>query len=99
MIEASYYPDICKITVQGHANYAPIGEDIVCAGVSALEYALVASLEVTGDCGYEGRFDTDGDVIEAKHPSPTVKSWFELIWRGIEAISEQYPDNVRVRVV
>lgn len=33
------------ITIKGHAGYAPIGEDIVCAGVSTLAYTLIARLE------------------------------------------------------
>ena len=34
-----------RLTVTGHADYAPHGQDIVCAAVSALVYALMAALE------------------------------------------------------
>ena len=37
-----------RITVSGHAGYAPAGQDIVCAAVSALTYALAGYLEETG---------------------------------------------------
>ena len=33
------------ITVNGHANYAETGKDIVCAGVTALTQTLIGSIE------------------------------------------------------
>ena len=46
MIRAVF--DGTHVTVCGHAGHAPAGQDIVCAAVSALVYALAGSLE---DCG------------------------------------------------
>ena len=34
-----------RMTLRGHADYAPRGEDIVCAAVSALVFALIGALE------------------------------------------------------
>lgn len=34
-----------RLTVQGHADYAPAGQDIVCAAVSALLLALTERLQ------------------------------------------------------
>lgn len=34
-----------QLTVQGHADYAPAGKDIVCAAVSALVLALAERLQ------------------------------------------------------
>ena len=36
MIEVIYDRDVPSISASGHAGYAPAGQDIVCAGVSAL---------------------------------------------------------------
>lgn len=33
------------ITINGHAGYAPNGQDIVCAAVSALVQTFIASVE------------------------------------------------------
>lgn len=33
------------MTLRGHADYAPRGEDIVCAAASALVFALIGALE------------------------------------------------------
>ena len=46
MIRAVF--DGTHVTVCGHAGHAPAGQDIVCAAVSALVYALAGSLEETG---------------------------------------------------
>ena len=40
MIYVKYNPDEVRLQVRGHAEQAPIGQDIVCAGVSALYGAL-----------------------------------------------------------
>ena len=37
-----------RVTLRGHAGYAPPGEDIVCAAASALVFALIGVLEEKG---------------------------------------------------
>ena len=37
-----------RLTLRGHAGYAPCGEDIVCAAVSALMLALAENLQDRG---------------------------------------------------
>ena len=44
MIRATAEPG--RLTLEGHAGYAPTGKDIVCAAVSALVLALAERLEV-----------------------------------------------------
>lgn len=36
---------ILRFTITGHAGYAPIGEDILCAGVSAIAQTVIGSLQ------------------------------------------------------
>ncbi len=43
MIRAVFGRD--RVTVMGHAGYAPKGQDIVCAAASALVFALIGALE------------------------------------------------------
>lgn len=38
-----------NIDVNGHANYAPHGQDIVCAGVSAILQTTILGLEAIAD--------------------------------------------------
>ncbi len=48
MIKISVYKNcdkITNITIEGHANYAPKGEDIVCAGISAISIGSINAIE------------------------------------------------------
>ena len=84
------------ITVDGHANYAEAGKDIVCAGVTALVQGLIRSTEsLTSDkIEYEispGRADIHcGDLSEAG--TLLVDSFFI----GICQIADEFPDHVRI---
>ncbi len=40
-----------KVEISGHAGYAPAGQDIICAAVSAIGYTLIASLQRTAPHG------------------------------------------------
>lgn len=81
-----------RLVVQGHAGYAPAGEDIVCAAASALVYALAETLRETGRLagleirkGYAevtGAGDCGGD--------------FGLVCRGLAMLAEQYPQCVKM---
>lgn len=44
MVEVNYSMSKYKITMSGHAGYGQSGNDIVCAGISAIFYNLVAVL-------------------------------------------------------
>ncbi|MCI7181565.1 MAG: ribosomal-processing cysteine protease Prp [Schaedlerella sp.] len=44
MIEVIVHQDGIKIS--GHAGYAPQGQDIVCAAVSAITQTLIKSIEI-----------------------------------------------------
>lgn len=94
MIEASVRKD--GITVTGHASYAPPGQDIVCAGVTALTQTLIKSIvDLTADrIEYEispGRADIKyGDLSEK---SRTLVDSFFI---GICMIADEFPDYIRL---
>nr|DAI34271.1 MAG TPA: YsxB-like protein [Caudoviricetes sp.] len=94
LIEASIRKD--GITVTGHAGYAPPGQDIVCAGVTALTQALIKSIgDLTTDrIEYEispGRADIKyGDLSEK---SRTLVDSFFI---GICMIADEFPDYIRI---
>ena len=60
-----------RVTLRGHAGYAPPGEDIVCAAASALVFALIGALEEKGllrelvdQCQQEGSIHPSHDPDE-----------------------------------
>ena len=86
------------ITVSGHAGYAPIGQDIVCAGVSTLVQTLIASIsEMTTD---EVQYDMQPGSVEIMHGKLSDKAQIliDSFLIGIRMISETYPAYVRIFV-
>lgn len=90
MIQAVFGRD--RVTVMGHAGYAPKGQDIVCAAASALVFALIGSLrqeenlrEVVIRPGYV--------TAAAKRP---CRAELELVRCGLAQLAAQYPQCVEV---
>ena len=84
------------ITVNGHANYAETGKDIVCAGVTALTQTLIRALEglTKDEIEYEvspGRADIHyGNLSEEGRL--LVDSFFICVCQ----IADEFPDHVRI---
>ena len=83
-----------RITVSGHAGYAPPGQDIVCAAVSALAQALAYSPYlhprlIDNSTGFL-EIVLQEDLTEAEEA--LVGSFFN----GVNAIAASYPGYVKV---
>ncbi|MEY8514484.1 ribosomal-processing cysteine protease Prp [Lactococcus taiwanensis] len=74
----------------GHAGFANIGNDIVCAGISALYITITNKLLALGRT-----FERDGGYF-VLDPTEQEIVCLELLYEGIVSIAEQYPDNVIV---
>lgn len=92
MIEISRFEG--GITINGHAGYAPSGEDIVCAAVSALAQTLIASIEALTEDAIQ--YDVSPGWVEIKYRklSASTKLLIASFFVGIEMIADSYPDNV-----
>lgn len=100
-------PEGGKLTMraEGHAGYAPAGQDIVCAAVSVLVQTLANKVDAAAR---SGRLLTScvqhGEtfVVQAlPKPGPNnlmVASWFDFVEEGLRALAEAYPDNVELIV-
>lgn len=100
-------PEGGKLTMraEGHAGYAPAGQDIVCAAVSVLAQTLANKVEAAAR---SGRLLTScvqhGEtfVVQAlPKPGPNalmVASWFDFVEEGLRALAEEHPDNVELVV-
>lgn len=84
------------IKVRGHAGYAPRGQDVVCAGVTALTQTLVESIE--GLTGNEIKYDmSPGRVdIKIKDPDEDAQLLMDSFLVGIDMIADEFPEYVRV---
>lgn len=93
-------PEGGKLTMraEGHAGYAPAGQDIVCAAVSCLMQTLAYSAaedERTSSCIYQ---DKEGPVVSVEAgDSVLMRDKFELVADGLDLLAEQYPENVNFK--
>lgn len=92
----------CKAS--GHASFAAKGKDIVCAAVSSLLRTAIQVLEKTGGITVITETPSRGNLafcVEEKDLSAETTEWLkctaEFIRSGISSVSEEYPDNVRLR--
>lgn len=94
MIEVTHNLD--GVSIKGHAEYAPHGQDIVCAAVSALTYTLVASIEQLTTDKIKYVMSSGSTDIHYGNLSEAALLLVDSFFVGIKAIESQYPDNVRV---
>lgn len=95
MVKAVYCPEERKLTISGHADYAPAGQDIVCAGISAVIWAVWSTLiEEKGP----GMTD-DGERICIVLPpkdmcNESAEAILAVAVNGLSLIAEAYPEHV-----
>lgn len=85
-----------SISIQGHAVYAPHGQDIVCAAVSTLVQAFCLSVkELTAD-EIKADFSPGNAVIQYGNLSDGAKLLEDSLFVGLKMIADNYPAFVRV---
>jgi uncharacterized protein YsxB (DUF464 family) len=89
--------------IKGHAGMAPQGEDVVCAGVSAVAQTAILGLNafLPGDfCweikedGYMACFILEGASAERRKASRIILETLKL---GLESMGESYGEYLRIR--
>lgn len=86
------------ITIDGHAGYAPVGQDIVCAAVSALVATFLASVEELTIDKIEATVNKQGQIqtIQYRNLSAQGQVLLDSFFVGIRMIADSYPANVRI---
>lgn len=104
MIQIRYVEtgDSRSLLVEGHAGYAPAGQDIVCAAVSVLTCTLAQCLQEIERKGHirldtlamlPGNTDIQWTVIGDKQESHGL---LHVIWTGYALLARTYPNHVTV---
>ena len=101
MIEVAYYGGgpSHKLIIKGHAGYSDHGNDIVCAGVSAITFTLLGFLDNHSD---------DIESISAQTQSghahisckggKTTELAFDMALIGLQQIAMKYPKHVSINI-
>lgn len=85
-----------RITVKGHANYAPLGQDIVCASVSTLVQVLIKCIEDMTEDKIEYSIRPGMVDIKFGNLSEKAQLLVSSFFIGAQMIADQYPNNVRL---
>lgn len=96
--KVSIRPGWAKLEMQGHADYNP-GNDIVCAGCSAVVYALAGWLENS-----VGRLNS-APIIRLESGDATIQAAgqveeaFRQALCGLLGIEASHPEHVQVKII
>ena len=89
-------------SVKGHANYAKRGEDIVCAGVSAVTVGTVNSIEALAGVALDAKMRNgflSADIPDL--PDEAVRSKVQLLMESMElmlqGIAESYGEYIQIQ--
>ena len=85
-----------SVSITGHANYAPHGQDIVCAAISTLVQTLIQSVEDL--CTDTISYHLQPGSVEIKHGNLTKDAQLLLdsFFIGVYMIANSYPNHVEV---
>ena len=106
MIDITYDRSNNRVHILGHAGYGKKGEDVVCAGVSALAQTLAANVrhwQASGKLRKDADISlSDGEGLiswEPKHGSEAATRQIAVaICAGFELIAVELPQYVSFRM-
>ena len=90
-IERGFY----VLTARGHADFEP-GNDIVCASISALVYALAGTLQNLPHEELTHREEPGDVMVYCKSGDRAVYGAFLCAEVGLRQIAAAYPENLSV---
>ncbi len=99
MIEVNYCSDnntIVSLSLKGHAESGPYGQDLICAACSAIAFGLMNALDnLDVDVSiYQGaneiRIENDTDSIE-------VRNYLQLTIMQLMTIASSYPQFIQIQ--
>jgi uncharacterized protein YsxB (DUF464 family) len=103
MLELSFLRDdrgrLAAVRAFGHADFAVAGEDVVCAGVSAILQAARLGLEQHARIPLEARQQSGAlemDWPPSVRDDPAVVAIVETAELAVRQIAEQFPQHVRI---
>lgn len=85
-----------EIIIEGHAGYAPHGQDIVCAGVSTLTQGFIEAVEQLTTDKLKTHITAGKAIIRYKELSKDAQLLLSSFFIGLKMIANEYPNNVKL---
>ena len=84
--------DIIAVSIEGHAGYAEEGEDIVCAGISALAQMVDCQLYML-ECDAETTVDEETAKISIKLNNKDAVTKAQLTLHSLMMVTKSWQDE------
>lgn len=84
--------------LSGHAGYAQKGNDIVCAAVTSSVQLIINTFTDVMQLPAETAVEENRIVFKTETGGPAAQQLIEGLYRHLLLLSEDYPQNVRVKV-
>ena len=84
------------LTIDGHAGYAEIGKDIVCAAVSSTVITTINIL-LSLDNQSISYNDSRGLIIEVLKNDMTTKKIINVLISNLYELEKAYPKNIQIK--
>lgn len=84
------------VTVSGHAGFAGVGKDIICAGVTSLTQTLIKSMNDLTEDKIEYEMSSGRADIKYRNLSKEGKLLVDSFFIGICQIVDEFPEYVRI---
>ena len=87
-----------ELNINGHAGYAEYGRDIICAGVSAITFALLGWMEHNEEeiTQLDELMVEDGQVFIACAGTNNLNTAFQVAIMGLIQIARAHPEYVSI---
>lgn len=96
MIEVTVKPG--SVAINGHANYAGPGKDIVCAAISCLTQTFILSMEELTSTEIKYVIEAGNAFIEwDENLSVRAQVLIDSFFIGIKEVANAYPRNIYIR--
>lgn len=94
-----------RLTIKGHADAAPYGHDLICAGVTALAYAAAQAVKDLYEdgkikdapmaCLLPGEAEIAAKPVKAYRQEVRTSLW--TVQCGLRVLANSYPQHIKVQ--
>ncbi|MBB5174378.1 ribosomal-processing cysteine protease Prp [Texcoconibacillus texcoconensis] len=102
-IERNQDGKIDAFSMEGHADFAPHGQDLVCAGASAVAFGAVNAIDAVCQVQLDVEMANDGGFLRCGVPNEIGNQAYEnvqLLLEGmvvsLQTIEEQYGEYITI---
>lgn len=86
-----------KVTISGHAKFSKLGEDIVCAGVSAISFGILNTLNKVDPDNVEIKVDDNEILIKTLKNTKEIDLVLETLIIQLKTVEIEYSKYIKIK--